>query len=330
MPRAPSTTSPGPPNPRVGRALLAAAGLAFLLGATPIAAQTKGAGAPPSAKAPPPKATAPTSAKDAGAASKTVAKPGPPKKIVIAAVTAELASPDTLAAGLADVEAAGPTAKKLAPRVEELLAKGLKADLTVRAIAALGAIGSTSSSPVIAPYVRHRAADIRKAAALALARTSGPDAAIALRRALRSSDPEVRSIAASGLGRAGDAQSIPDLALALDRGIQEAGPSIAALCTDADCAGVTSRMSKLALDKQQAVLEAMLRRKPVLPEAIVLGVIEQVRGASGEARKTYFSSLHRSFRGSLAVSKALDAAARWTPPKEPARQVLGFPTEPPK
>ncbi len=181
---------------------------------------------------------------------------------------------------------------------------------------ALGAIGAPSSSAVIGPYLQHRSADIRKAAALALARTGGPDAALALRKGLRSSDAEVRSLAASGLGRAGDDQSVPDLARALDRGILEAAPSIGALCAGTQCDDLLARLEKLPLEKQQATLEAMLHRKPPLANDLLLKAIAKVQLATGASTKAYFSSLERSYWGTARVKKALDAAAH--PPKSPA------------
>jgi len=283
------------------RATIVALGLAGLLSAASISAQTKGSGATPEKGAAPASKAAPKSS-----ASPTKA---PAKKIDLALVSAQLSAPATLALGLADAESAGSKAKTLAPRIEELLAKGLTTDLTLAALSALGAIGAPTSSAVIAPYVQHRNADVRKAAALALAQTGGPDAANALRKGLRSSDATLRSLSAIGLGRAGDEQSVPDLSRAIDRGILEAAPSIGAIGSATQCDELLARLDKLPIDKQQATLEAMLHRKPALGTDLLLRAIAKVQAATGELTRAYFSSLERNYWGTARVKKALDAAA---------------------
>ena len=179
---------------------------------------------------------------------------------------------------------------------------------------ALGAIGSAGSSAAIAPYVRHRRAEVRGAAALALARTRGPEAATALRLGLRSSDAALRALSATGLGAAGDEDSVPDLAKALDRGVVEAAPSIGALCVGAQCDDLLARLDKVAPDTARAVLEAMLARKPALPDDVLARAVSKVNPAVGTSAKTYFSSLAKAFKGSKKVQRALDAAAH--PPRE--------------
>src|SRR5262249_55848152 len=110
----------------------------------------------------------------------------PAAKLDGTAAAADLARPEKIAAALAALQAAGPSAKKLAPLVEDLLARGLPPDLAVAAINALAAIGAPGSSAAIAPYVSHRTAGVRKAAVEALGNTHGPQAASTLAAGLRS------------------------------------------------------------------------------------------------------------------------------------------------
>jgi len=90
--------------------------------------------------------------------------------------------------------------RRAAPLVEALLGRGANSKLLLRAIGVAGALGAPSSSAALAPYVKHRAPDVRRAAAQSLARTKGSIAVSALRDALRGSDPALRSTAAEGLG----------------------------------------------------------------------------------------------------------------------------------
>jgi len=268
------------------------------------------------AKAPAAPLAKPVSA--ATGAGKATGKSAPrkPPKLDVAALEARLAQPETLAAGLADVAAAGAAAKKLAPRIEELLKKGLPVELAIAAVRALGATSAPSSSAVVAPYVQHRNAELRAAAAHALASTRGPDASVALRRGLRSNDAAVRALSASGLRFAGDQESVPDLLRALDRNVTEAAVSIGALCSAAQCDDLIARLDKLAPDVQKATFETMLQRKPALPDDVLIRAMDKARIAAGPSAKAYLQGLEATFKGSKPVKKALEAAARAA--KEPA------------
>ena len=310
MPRTNGPREQKGPSTKRARTVFAAAGLALLATAAAAFAQPKGPGPAQVATTAP----APSGAPSAAAPSTKSSKPAAPVKLDVSAVSAQLAAPGTTAAGLAGVKEAGKAAKALAPRVEEMLVRGLPPDLAIAAIDALGAIGSAGSSAAIAPYVRHRRAEVRRAAALALARTRGPEAATALRVGLRSSDAALRALSATGLGAAGDKDSVPDLAKALDRGVVEAAPSIGALCVGAQCDDLLARLDKVAPDTARAVLEAMLARKPALPDDVLARAVSKVNPAVGTSAKTYFSSLAKAFKGSKKVQRALDAAAH--PPRE--------------
>src|SRR3954465_13018838 len=87
-----------------------------------------------------------------------------------------------------------------APLVDGLLARGASSKLLLRALGVAGVLGKEASSSAVAPYVKHRAPEGRRAAALSLAHTKGSVAVQALRDALRGNDPALRSTAAEGLG----------------------------------------------------------------------------------------------------------------------------------
>ncbi len=240
-------------------------------------------------------------------AAKASASPG---KLDVTAATAKLGDPATAAEGLAMVTNAGAAGKVLAPRIEGMLRAGLPPSLAVDAIKALEGMGPLATPALIAPYVQHRDAGVRWAAAGALSHTRSPEGAAALRKGLRSSDAKLRALCASGLGAAGDKESVPDLVKALDRGISEAAPSIAALCVGPSCDDLVARLDKLPAVTAKATFETMVRRKPALGDDLLIAAVEKVKPIVGASAKAYFSSLAKGFKGSKKVQKALDAAAR--------------------
>src|SRR3954465_2387 len=112
-------------------------------------------------------------------------------------------------AALDEIELAGD--KRAAPLIDALLARGASSKLLVRAMGVAGALGKESSSAALAPYVKHRAAEVRRAAAQGLAPTKGGVAVQTLRDALRSNDAALRGTAAEGLGALGAKEAVPDL-----------------------------------------------------------------------------------------------------------------------
>jgi len=267
-----------------------------------------------------PTAPAASSGSPAPPAARAPRSPAKPARLDEAAVAADLARPETIARGLAALHAAGPAAKKLAPLVEELLVRGLPPDLAVTAIAALGSIGAQSSSAAIAPYMSHRSAAVREAAAEALSNTRGPQAAAALAAGLRSGDATVRDLSAKGLRFAGDGDSVPDLLRALDRGELGAAPSIGALCEADQCKELLQRWElvvrweRIVPGAQAKVLGAMLARRPRLPDALLLLAVERARASESPSTKEYLRSMKKSRDLSPRVRKLVEAAA-----SEPAK-----------
>ena len=303
-------------SPWTHPALLASLGVA--LATLSVANAQPGSGAPAkvvpassgAAKTAPVAKTVPVATTAPVATATPAAKPAKPAKLDPAKVIEDLARPETLSAGLAAVASAGPAAKKLAPHIEELLSKGLPPEHAASAMGALAAIGAPGSSVVVAPYVKHRSAAVRKAAALALGRTGGPAAEGALRAALRSTDAALRAAAASALGSAGDEGSVPDLLRALDLQVIEAAPSIAALCSGARCDELLARWEKLPSETRRATLAAFLKRRPALPDDVLLRAVGMLKAAEGASAKGVFHELKASFKGSSRVRAALEAASK--------------------
>lgn len=266
-----------------------------------------------------PPAAGPSASAPAPPAPRASARPPTPSKrprLDPAALSADLARPGTIASALASIRDAGPAAKALAPPVEALLSRGLPPELAIDAIGALAAVGSRSSSEAIVPYMSHRSAAVRRAAAQALASTRGPEAASALAAGLRSTDAEVRRLSAIGLRDAGDSSAVPDLVRALDRGELDAAPALAALCPAAACGELLARWELVnrldagAPGAEKDMLEALLSRRPPLPDELLVAAVEKVAASTSAASRAYLSSMKRPPRASPRVRKALEASAR--------------------
>lgn len=198
--------------------------------------------------------------------------------------------------------------KPLAPDVEALLAKGTTLKITLNAIGVLGALGEERSSRVIAPYVRHRAGPVRQAAAHALLRTQGPDAIEALRGALRSSDPEVRDIAARGLGDLKAKDVLPDLFQSLDHRVFAAAVSIGKLCDPAACMKFMDQLKKLQLEVITSGTDHLLfRPASEVDDKTKLAVVERIAELRTMPATDYLVSVYKRWPkdGSKPLKKEL-------------------------
>ncbi len=166
----------------------------------------------------------------------------------------------SIKAALDDVRTVGKGAQAAAGPIAELLERGLPADLTVAALDTLGDVEAESSSKSIAWYVVHRNAAIRQAAVKALARTKGPVAVAALRRALSDGDAVVRGMAATGLGALKAKEAVRDLFVALDHRVGEAATSIGQLCAPAECDELAGKLGRLPFDVVIGGLDQVLFR----------------------------------------------------------------------
>jgi len=197
-------------------------------------------------------------------------------------------------AALDQLKQAPTLGKPLAPDVEALLNKGTTLKITLNALGVLGALGEASSSRVIAPYVRHRSGPVRQTAANALLKTKGPDAVEALRGALRSADPEVRDIAARGLGDLKAKEVMPDLFQSLDQRVFAAAVSIGKLCEPADCMKFMDQLKKLQLEVITSGTDHLLfRPASEVDDKTKLAVIEQIAALRTMPATDYLVSVYK-------------------------------------
>lgn len=205
---------------------------------------------------------------------------------------------------------------RAAPLLEALLARGASSKLLLRAIVVAGALGAPSSSSALAPYVKHRAPEVRRAAAASLARTKGSVAISALRDALRSNDAALRGTAAAGLGTLGAKEAVPDLFVVLPKEVPEAAGAIGVLCRGDECKRFVGLLGKLPFDVMESgFLPLLLRTDGDAPDSAKLQLIEQLRRMATQKSGALLASALASYpaNGSPKIRAAIDAAIHGRP-----------------
>ncbi len=238
-------------------------------------------------------------------------KPGAHSAISSENLKKALESGDEARAGAALDEIGRTGDRSTAPLVEDVLNRGASPTLLLKAIAVAGALGRESSSASLAPYVKHRGAEVRRAAAHSLVRTKGPAAVQALRDALRSNDAPLRGTAASGLGALGAKEAVPELFAVLPKEVPEAAAAIGTLCSADDCKKFLALLGKLPFELMQSgFLPILLRTGSDVPDSLKLDLIEQLRRMatpkSAEVMTTALAAYPAD--ASPKVKVALDAA----------------------
>jgi len=206
--------------------------------------------------------------------------------------------------------------RRAAPLVDALLVRGANSKLLLRAIGVAGALAAPSSSSALAPYVKHRAADVRGAAARSLSRTKGSVAVSALREALRGSDPGLRGTAAEGLGVLGAKEAVPDLFVVLPKDVPEAAGAIGVLCRADECTRFVGLLGKLPFDVMESgFLPLLLRIDADAPESAKLHLIEQLRRMATQKASALLATALASYpaNGNPKIRAAIDAALHGHP-----------------
>jgi hypothetical protein len=244
-------------------------------------------------------------------------------------------------------QASGAGAAPAAALVNELLVRGASVAVVESTLEVAGRLAQRSSSAAVAPYVRHRAPSLRRAATRALGKTGGPEAIAALRGALRGSDASLRGSAASGLAALGAKEAVPDLFAVLihpqggcgcgqgdaacaarcaadEKPVPEAAAAIGKLCAPADCDKLSAELGKLPFDLMQAGLEPiLLRPESEIPEQQKLSLLERLRKFQTREASAFLQTVRARYpaNGSARIKLALDDAVNNRPvldrPKKP-------------
>ncbi len=223
--------------------------------------------------------------------------------------------PEQIESALGDVRVSGRSGAGAVPAIVELLRRGLPEALTQAAIETLGDTESETSSEVVAWYARHRSAALRRSSVSALAKTRGTLAVQALRAALSDSDPGVRGLAASGLGRLNAKNAVGELFVALEHNVPEAAASIGALCSPRECERLAKKLESLPFDIVTSGLSEVLVRPSVdVNDETKLAIVARLRAmATGEVNR-FLRGLQTRYpaRASERVKMAIDEAVAAT------------------
>jgi HEAT repeat protein len=219
--------------------------------------------------------------------------------------------PVQVKSALDDVRVSAKAGAPAVPAIVDLLAEGLPPELAQEAIDALGDTESEAASSSLSWYARHRNLRLRRSAVQALARTRGAVAVKALRTALSDFDPEVRGLAATGLGTLKAKEAVGDLFLALDHKVPEASRSIGLLCTGDECDRLAAKLGSQPFEVMTSGLhEALLRLSDDVPEELKVKIVGRVRElGTGEANR-FLREIQAKWpqRGSRRVKQAIDQA----------------------
>lgn len=203
-----------------------------------------------------------------------------------------------------------------APLVSSVLEQGSTSKVLLMALDTAGRLKAPTLGDRVAPYIRHRNGEVRRAAVRALVKTQGPHAAAALRQALRSSDPYVRNTAASGLGSLGAKDAVEDLFKALANNVAEAAASIGQLCDATSCEKLAALLGKAPFDIVTGGLEqALFRPAAEVPDAVKIKIVVRLREVGTNESRRYLTDVRSRWPadGSAAVRQALDSAVKGAP-----------------
>jgi hypothetical protein len=244
-------------------------------------------------------------------AAKGKAKPAAPKSD-LDALSKQLAGDEaSVVAALQKIAESNDPAT--APLVADLLRRGGTQTVLDEALKTAGKLKEPSLSPAVAPYVRHRTAEIRQGAVRTLLKTKGPAAIEALKQGLRSVDGIVRGTSATGLGALGAKEALPELFAAFDHGVADAAAAIGQLCTPVDCEKFADRTGTVAFDIMMSGFDQILFRPPAdVPDEAKLKLIGRMRELGTDEVGKYLADVGERWpkEWSKKVKQAIDSAVR--------------------
>lgn len=199
-------------------------------------------------------------------------------------------SPDrnTVEGGLQSLGLIGdePALAALAARIR----RGLPRELLLTAIFTVGAMGNPEAAPLLVELTTHRSADVRARAIEMIAALNAPGAAGALIAALSDPDPQVRAVAAIGLGDLGASEALDKLFQAQDRGVTEASVAIGKVVKAGDVPRLLSYLGQMPFRALTPALKAILARANV-EEAARMQVVARLTEMATPEVKSFFKDL---------------------------------------
>jgi HEAT repeat protein len=181
--------------------------------------------------------------------------------------------------------------KQATPLVIERVRAGLKPDLLVVAVDTLAALDDPRGAELLAQLTRHRRANVRARAALALSSLKTELSEPTLVRALSDSDEDVRDAAADGLALMGARRSLPTLFQAFERGVTKAGSAIGQLAEPATLPRVTSYFGRVSFVGLAPLLDALFTRRN-LGDELKLELVRNIAKQNNADARGYLEGLN--------------------------------------
>jgi HEAT repeat protein len=189
----------------------------------------------------------------------------------------------------------------VAPLLVERVRDGLPPDLLQAAVEALVAVGDPRAGELLVSLTRHRRAQVRSRAVLALSILRAPGAEAEVIKALSDVDPEVRKAAAEALSQIGTKTALPSLFHALEHDVDGSAAAIGKLAEASTIPRVTAYFGRTSFLNLAPILDALFMRR---------GLAESVRVDLAETIIKYGTTEARAYLEGLAPRLPAD-----TPPR---------------
>jgi HEAT repeat protein len=189
----------------------------------------------------------------------------------------------------------------VAPLLAERVRDGLPPDLLKPALEALVAVGDPRSGELFVDMAHHRRAPVRANALLALSMLRSPGAEAEVIKALSDSDAEVRKAAAQALAQIGTKIALPALFRALEHDVDGAAAAIGKLAEASTIPRVTAYFGRTSFVNLAPILDALFTRR---------GLAENVRVDLAEAIIKHGTTEARAYLEGLAPRLPADTPPR--------------------
>jgi hypothetical protein len=179
------------------------------------------------------------------------------------------------------------------PALDALIARvrrGLPRDLLLTAIFTMGAMANPDANALLIELTTHRSADIRARSVEMIAALNAPGAAGALMAALSDPDPQVRAVAAIGLGDMGAGEALDKLFQAQDRGVTEASVAIGKVVKAGDIPRLLGYLGQMPFRALTPALKAIIGRADV-DEAARMQVVARLTELATPEVKSFFKDI---------------------------------------
>jgi HEAT repeat protein len=173
--------------------------------------------------------------------------------------------------------------------VADLLRAGQPDVVTDHALDALARLKSREARSVLAALCRHRRADARARAYIALANLRDSRDIPVISEGLRDSASTVRARVAVLLGQLQAVQAVPDLLRALELGVHPAAAAIGKLGDAASVEGYSKQLGRLPLPVMLEGYGQYLERADIA-ENVKLGIIAALEQVSGATVKAFLNA----------------------------------------